>query len=90
MIKFTAPEDRIIYSGKRVTVRVTEKVTVKENEVLQLLLEDPAYTFPEMADKLTVSRKNIASRIKSLKEKGVIQRIGSDKKGYWEIIEDEK
>lgn len=33
MIKFTAPEDRIIYSGKRVTERVTEK----ESEVLNLL-----------------------------------------------------
>ncbi len=38
MIQVTAPEDRIIYSGKRVTEkvteRVTERVTVKESAVL--------------------------------------------------------
>lgn len=94
MVKFTAPADRVIYSGKRVTdrvtVRVTEKVTEKESEVLQLILEDPAYTLVTMAEKLGISRKTIASRMKSLREKGIVQRVGSDKKGYWEIIEDEK
>lgn len=86
MVKFTAPADRVIYSGKR----VTEKVTEKESEVLQLILEDPAYTLVTMAEKLGISRKTIASRMKSLREKGIVQRVGSDKKGYWEIIEDEK
>ena len=92
MVKFTAPADRVIFSGRRVTekvtVRVTEKVTVKENEILELLFEDPAYTLVAMAEKLGVSRKTIAYRIKLLKEKGIIQRVGSDKKGYWKITDD--
>lgn len=91
MVKFTAPADRVIFSGRRVTekvtVRVTEKVTVKENEILELLFEDPAYTLVAMAEKLGVSRKTIAYRIKLLKEKGIIQRVGSDKKGYWKIMD---
>ena len=38
-----------------------------------------------MAEKLGISRKTVALRIKTLKEKGIIERIGSDKKGYWKI-----
>ena len=38
-----------------------------------------------LADKLGVSRKTISLKIKSLKEKGILQRIGSDTKGYWKI-----
>ncbi len=52
MIKFTAPEDRVI--------RVTER--------------------------LSVSRKTVAARLKKLKEAGLIERIGSDRKGYWKLL----
>lgn len=84
MIKFTAPEDRVI----RFAEKVTEKVTEKESEVLQLLYEDPAYTLVAMSKKLGISRKTLAARMKSLKDKGVIQRVGSDKKGHWNIMDD--
>ena len=67
------------------TDRVTEKVTDKEIKVLELLSEDPGYTMPQLAEKMSVSRKTITTYIKSLKEKGLIERIGSDRKGYWKI-----
>lgn len=86
---------KIIFSNKNYDVfrkmkdpwltGVTEKVTEKEVEILDLLTMNPEYTLPQMSQKLMVSRKTIASRIKSLKEKGIVERIGSDKKGYWKI-----
>lgn len=88
MIKFTAPEDRIIHTKQgRVTEKVTERVTEKEKKILELLLEDPAYTYQELASRLSISRKSIGALIKTLREKGIIQRVGSDKKGYWKISE---
>lgn len=85
MIKFTGPEDRIIRVTDRVTDKVTDKVTEKERALLRLLDEDPGYTSAQLVDKLAVSRKTLALIIKSLKEKGIIERIGSDRKGYWKI-----
>ena len=70
---------------KKVTEKVIEKVTEKEQEVLALLLENANYTMPQLAEKLKISRKTIAVRLKSLKEKNVIERVGSDRKGYWKI-----
>lgn len=70
---------------EKVTDRVTEKVTDGERAILSLLAEDPAYTYTLVAQKLDISWKTVSQRIKSLKEKGVIQRIGSEKKGYWKI-----
>jgi ATP-dependent DNA helicase RecG len=88
MIKFIAPEDRIIRIGsERVTEKVTERVTEKELEVLSLLRENPSYTYNELADKLHVSRKTVSGRIASLRNKGIILRAGSDTKGYWQINE---
>ena len=57
MIKFTAPEDRIVHSTLQ---KVTEKVTEKELSLLKVILEDPGYTMDEMATQLSVSRKTIS------------------------------
>ncbi len=89
MIKFTGPEDRVIRVTDKVTEkvidRVTDKVTEREYEVLELLDEDPGYTTTQLAEKMSVTRKTISEYIKSLKEKDIIERIGSDRKGYWRI-----
>lgn len=90
MIKFSAPEDRIVRTStdrvtEKVTERVTEKVTEAENQLLALLMEDPAYTYEALSKKLKVSRKTIGGLIKSLKSKNIICRVGSDTKGYWQI-----
>ena len=83
MIKFTAPEDRVVGSAVK---KVTERVTEKERELLGLLLEDPGYTMLQLAEKMKISRKTVAARLKRLKEKGIIERVGSDRKGYWKIL----
>lgn len=64
---------------------MTEKVTEAEQELLELLLEDPAFTYAVLAEKLGVSRKTVSVRIKSLKDKGILQRIGSAANGHWQI-----
>jgi ATP-dependent DNA helicase RecG len=64
---------------------VTSKVTEKETAMLNLISQNKSITQHELAERLSTSRKTVAARIKSLKEKGFIERIGSDKKGYWEV-----
>ena len=58
------------------------KVTEKEKEIIELFRIDPGYTYTDLAPNLKVSRKTVSDRIKSLKDKGIIERIGSDTKGY--------
>ena len=53
--------------------------------ILSLLKIDPGYTYADLAEKLSISRKTVSARVKSLKEKGVITRIGSDISGYWKV-----
>lgn len=80
MIEFTAPEDRVIRLD-----RVTDKVTDDECLLLSLLIEDPGYTVSQLSEKMEVSRKTVAQKMKQLKGKDIIERIGSDRKGYWKI-----
>lgn len=83
MIKFSAPDSRVIRIAEQVTDRVTDRVTENEKKILELLTEDPGYTMMQLSEKLGVSRKTVASRLKKLKEHGLIERVGSDRSGYW-------
>ena len=70
---------------EKVTDKVTDKVTNRERQILRLLIENPDDTTSQLAARLAVTRKTVARYLKSLKEKGVIERVGSDRKGCWEI-----
>ena len=90
MIKFTASEDRIVRSAEALSEKLSDKFSDKEQRVLELLMEDPGFTSVQIADvqiadQLNVSRVSVTKYLKALKEKGVISRIGSDRKGYWKI-----
>ena len=96
MIKFTALEDRLIRSttqkvgekvGKKVGKKVGNKLSKTETVILNLLHEDPAYSYVTLAQKAGISEKTVFIRIKSLKEKGILERVGSGRKGYWKINE---
>ena len=66
--------------------KVTEKVTdVTEKRIIELLKDNSKYKTAELAEMLDISRKTVSIKLKNLREKGVIERVGSDRKGYWNI-----
>ena len=67
---------------------MTDRVPDKEKCILALIQDKPEMSYQEMADKIKLSRKTVSNYIKDLKDKGVIRRIGSDRKGSWEIVND--
>lgn len=71
----------------------TENDTVKPqidtvNEtVFSLIEQDNKITAKEIGERIKMSLSTIRRKIKDLKDNGKIERIGSDKTGYWKIIE---
>ena len=74
-----------LISEKQVT-DVTEKVTGIEAKILELISNDPVITTSKLANILSVTRKTISTHMKIMKKNNVIERIGSDRKGYWKIL----
>ena len=69
----------------RVTEKVTEKFTEREMSVIRLIKNNPRITTTAMSMELGKSRKTISAIIKSLKDRNVIEREGSDRNGIWVI-----
>ena len=91
MVKFSTPAERVVLGPgetvKTIPERLGKQVTAEEAAVLAVLMEDPGYSYETIAKKLSVGRTTISTRIKALKNKGLIERVGSDKDGYWRILD---
>lgn len=54
-------------------------------KILEALIENPRLTALELTEKADIKERMVRNHLLSLKEAGVIERIGSSKKGYWKI-----
>ncbi len=76
---------------KRIPDRIPETKLIEmqlnptEKKILELFDEDAYITQEILAKKLWLGRTAITSNIKKLKDKGLIEEIGTDRKGYWKI-----
>ena len=68
-----------------------------QQKILELLNENVALNVAtnvalnsnNLAEKLGVSRKTIERDMTVLQEKGLVQRVGSNKTGHWELVNTE-
>ena len=55
--------------------------------IVEIISDNPNVTIPEIAERLKLNPRGIAKHFKILQEKGLIRRVGPDKGGHWEVIE---
>jgi len=58
----------------------------REQQILTIIHEDNRISLNEIAHKLDVSKRTILRDLKRMKQEKIIERIGNEKNGYWEII----
>ena len=92
--KFTEIGDcfRVEFFRKNTNVQENVHVNVQENKkmtkkewVFELITERNDISNKEIAEKLNCSPKTVYRYIKELKSDSIIERVGSDKQGYWKI-----
>jgi len=80
--------EKIISDEKKVTVKVTQKVTVNQKKILNAVKKNPYVTQDELSEIVGITRKSIIANMKKLQTNGLIKRIGADKNGYWQVAEE--
>lgn len=79
--------EEIISTEKKVTQKVSVKVTVNQQKIIDAIKVNPYVTQEELADIVGIARKNIIVNMKKLQTNGLIKRIGADKNGHWQVEE---
>jgi ATP-dependent DNA helicase RecG len=86
MLEFSIPQ--LENSEKRTEIGDfgSQKSSQKSSQkIIELIEGNPFITTQKIADSLGISRRAIAKTIAKLQQKGLLQRIGPDKGGYWQI-----
>ena len=74
------------HQGESLSDKVADKVADKSaQKVLKLLYENGHLTRDELAQRIGLSLGGIKKIINSLREKGLIERVGSNKTGHWKV-----
>lgn len=71
--------------GTNVGTNVGVNVGVSEQQILELIKKNNRITTKEIAFILSKSARQIERILATLKEKGILQRVGSSKTGHWKI-----
>lgn len=71
-------------------IKIDSKLNIKlnatEEEILNLINREKYITQLELAKLMALSESCIYKNLKNLKAKGIIERVGSNKNGYWKIL----
>lgn len=82
--KKSDPSNDTINENAREKTREKNKTREK---IIQAIKNKPDITTAELSSLLEISSKGVEWQLRELKKKGVIRRVGADKGGHWEIIE---
>ena len=86
-------------TGEKSTLKSTMKGTLEPesgpesgpektmDRIIQLMMDNPYITSRMIAQKLNMARSGISKQLNKLQEFGLIRRIGPNKGGHWEVIE---
>ena len=58
----------------------------RKNKIIELIANDKSITQNEIANIIGANVRTIKRHFKVLIDNNIIERVGSDKKGYWEIL----
>lgn len=66
-------------------VRLGEKLGENELKILKLMEDNKYITTKELSEHIKISTTAVDNNISKLKKKGILERIGPAKGGYWKI-----
>lgn len=72
-----------------INVRVNDPITENDtviNRLIFALRDNPNISAPQLAENLNKSERHIRRILSKLQSDGKIRRIGADKNGHWEVI----
>ena len=49
-------------------------------------IANPSITLDEVAERIGKSSRTVKMAVKSMRERGIIERVGGKKKGSWKIL----
>lgn len=72
--------------SKEAIKKDTNDISITQNKVLELIKSNSNLTISQITSTLNLGQTTINNALKQLKKLGYIERIGSNKTGYWKVL----
>jgi len=85
---FKRSVEKLQYDKKndKINDKINDRIKSLDNEIIKMLKENPYMTIPQLAEKVRKSVITVHRHLDFLSDEGVIERVGSRKTGYWNVI----
>ena len=60
-------------------------VNDRENAIIEILRANPCITLDEVAERIGKSPRTVKMAVKSMRERGTLERVGGKKNGKWRV-----
>ncbi len=74
-----------IIFGNEFGIKFGIKFGDNDMRVLLLLNSNPMFSAQKIADRLSLTKRAVEKIVRRLRENNVIERVGSNKSGYWKL-----
>jgi len=75
----------VVNVHEKVNENVNEKLTINQQKIVEAMQTNSKITIAELAYIIKISSRTIERNLRKLQEIKKLERIGSDKTGYWQI-----
>ena len=72
--------------SKEAIKKDSNDISITQNKVLELIKSNSNLTISQITRTLNLGQTTINNALKQLKKLGYIERIGSNKTGYWKVL----
>ena len=66
-------------------VGINVGINLTQQKILSEIMNNPKVKVDEMAERIRLKSRTIERAIRALKGKGILEREGSNKTGYWKV-----
>lgn len=75
----------INFSLEKTTQKTTQKLNHNQLKIIEIIKENPKITKKELANILGITQDGVKYNLKKLVDKNIVERIGPDNGGYWQV-----
>ena len=82
--------DASIFSDTNIGENIGDSIgeNDKQKRILAIMKQKPKVSAKAIASEIGIAPRNVEANIKSLKQAGLIERVGSAKGGHWVVLRD--
>lgn len=74
-------------SPKSSSKSLPKNLNLTQYKIMEMIQENPKVTQVDMTDEIGISKRAVQKSIKEMVDKGIIQRVGAARGGYWKVLQ---